>query len=530
MMLTGVALLATTSCSDPDDEITTVNMDRLLRPTGLELKIVDKTNIKATMDFVVLPSYVDYTVEVNDNPLSETKTWKPYRTGTLDFTAETKRDHRAVTANINGLTYFKDYRVTFKSRDADGKVSNPSSAIATTDGVFKDNDDDDRTNTSITVKWANDVTASKVRTMKLNGTSEELVSEDALTDPAAAKFTKDGLAADTEYIFYLFDGDNCMGRTTFTTFPNYVEYKAQDSFDLQGAIDNVDEGYAIMLSPDGDNNVFNLSASTISLTSSTKPVRIMARNTKPVVINKVKFTLDGTKGLTLENIKLVGDQGAGDVFQVQAGGITGEYKFINVRVEKYKNFFYDNKTAAATTCSLLQLKNCFFNDAISGGCLMDVRQLLTISKVELIQNTFANMNTTNFIRFDYKTKVTAENILIQNNSFYKIKVSNKGLTYVRSNAAGDKSFNCNIKSNVFETCKDVYYSQDQKTDGLSFSKNYYKDSDKLLEAFAAGQTAYDPSPLTYTGKSAFKDPENGDFTITNKTLVDAEAGNSEFEK
>jgi len=39
MMLTGLALLATASCSDPDDEITTTDLDRLLKPSELELKI-----------------------------------------------------------------------------------------------------------------------------------------------------------------------------------------------------------------------------------------------------------------------------------------------------------------------------------------------------------------------------------------------------------------------------------------------------------------------------------------------------------
>jgi len=529
MMLTGVALLATTSCSDPDDEITTVNMDRLLRPTGLELKIVDKTNIKATMDFVSLPSYVDYTVEVNDNPLSEAKNWKPYRTGTMDFTTETKRDHRTVTTNITGLTYFKDYRVTFSSRDTNGKVSNTSSAIATTEGVFKENDDDDRTNTSITVKWANDVAATKVRTMKMNGATEELVSEDAITDATAAKFTKDGLAADTEYIFYLFDGDNCLGRTTFITFPNYQEFKAQDGFDLQGAIDNVTDGYAIMLSPDGENNVFNLAASTITIN---KTVRIMARDTKPVIVNKVAFDLVGSTGLTIENIKCV-DAEKKNAFLKFSSPASGNYVISGVELEGYKNFAQDPGTTA-TELNLLEVKNCFMHNGISGRWMDFQKKMCWIHKINIVQSTFAEIcNGQDFLRYDYYAGKMPDLITLDHCSFYKVNATSKGIMYVRSNAADTKEFKAEIKNCVFESCKDaagVYFSEDAKTNGLSFSKNYYKDSDKLLEAYAAGQTAYDPSPLTYTGKSAFKDPDAGDFTITNKTLVDAGAGNSEFEK
>ncbi len=530
MMLTGVALLATTSCSDPDDEIKTVNMDRLLRPTELELKIVDKTSIKATMNFVSLPSYVDVTVEVNDNPLSETKNWKLYRKSTLDLTAEAKRDHRTLTQTITGLTYFKDYRVTFTSRETNGKVSNSSAAIATTEGVFKENDDDDRTNTSITVKWANDVTATKVKTMKYNGTDEEPFAEDALTDPAAAKFTKEGLAANTEYIFYLFDGDNCLGRTTFTTFPNYVEYKAQDAFDLQGAIDNVTDGYAIMLSPDGENNVFNLAASTITIK---KNVRIMARDTKPITINKVAFDLDGSTGLMIENIKCV-DSEKKNAFLKFTNPASGNYIVSGVEIEGYKNFAQD-PGSNATEVALLEVKNCYMHHGMSSARWMDFqKKKCWIHKINIVQSTFAEIcNASDFLRYDYYAGKMPDLITLDHCSFYKVNASSKGIMYVRSNAADTKEFKAEISNCVFESCKDasgVYFSEDGKTNGLSFSKNYYKDSDKLLEAFTAGQTAYDPSPLTYTGKSAFKDPDAGDFTITNKTLVDAEAGNSEFEK
>ena len=122
-------------------------------------------------------------------------------------------------------------------------------------------------------------------------------------------------------------------------------------------------------------------------------------------------------------------------------------------------------------------------------------------------------------------------IKIANNSFYKVNASSKGIVYVRSGAADTQEFKAEISKNVFESCKnDTYFSEDAKTNGLSFSKNYYKDSDKLLEPFSAGQTAYDPSPQSYIGKSAFKDPDNKDFTITNLTILNAGAGNTDFTK
>jgi hypothetical protein len=549
MMLTGLALLATASCSDPDDEITTTDLDRLLRPTELELKIFDKTNIKATMDFVNVPDYLDILIEVNDNPLSENKEYKEYRRVTLqprdflgsakDATLSAANTHATFIDSIRNLSYFKDYRVSFIARNSDGKVSNPSTEVATTDGIFKESSDDDRTNTSLTVKWPSEVFVTKVKTMKMNAGTEELVAEDLIEDATKGKFTKTGLDPDTEYIFYIYNGEDCQGRTTITTFPNYTElFAGAKSSEVKDAIDNLPDGYALMLSPSEESNVFIFKNAEEAQTSFTytldngRSLRIFARNTKPVEVQQMMFKLDNSAGLTLENIKFVGQQGAGDFIQVQNGGITGEYKFINLEVEKYKNFFYDNKTVEAMTANLLQIKNCFFHDAISGGCVIDIRKMLTFAKVEIIQNTFANMTSvTNFFRCDYNsgnTKPSVENMLIENNSFYNVKVSNKGLTYIRSKSADNVDFKCDINNNIFEGCKDTYFSQDSKTNGLAFSDNYYKNSDALTTAFSIGQTAYDPSPNSYTGTSAFKNPDKNDFTVKNTTLVNAGVGNSEF--
>ena len=532
MMLTGVALLATTSCSDPDDEITTNNLDRLLRPTDLQMKIYDKTNIKATMDLVSAPDYIDVVVEENENPLAETKVFKPYKTMTINVKEQTtKKDHITLTYNITGLSYFKDYRVSFTARGADGKISTPSTDIVTTDGIFKENNDNDRTNNSITVKWPAEITVTKLKTMKLNGTTEELVGEDVIEDASTGKFTKSGLNANEEYIFYIYNGDNCQGRTTFVTFPNYVEYFAQDGFDLNAAIANAPADYAIMLSPaeDGSTNVFNLATSETTID---KTVRIMARNTKPVVVNKAAFVLNGSTGLTLENVKFADSDKKLALLKFTKPA-SGDYKVYNVELVGYKNFAQD-PGENETELNLLEVKNCFMHDGITGRWMDFQKKKCWIHKINIHQSTFANIASgQDFLRYDYYAQHMPDLIALDHCSFYKVNATSKGIMYVRSNAADTQEFKAEISNNIFEACKDaagVYFSEDAKSNGLSFSKNYYKDSDKLLEPYAAGQTAYDPSPLTYTGKTAFKDPENGDFTITNKTLVNAEAGNSEFVK
>lgn len=536
-MLIGVALITTASCSDPDDEITTTTFDRLLKPSDLELKIYDKTNIKAKMDFVNVPDYLDILIEVNDNPLSEEKNYKEFRSMTLqprdylgstvDATLSDPYMHATFIDSIRNLSYFKDYRVSFVARNADGKVSKESTDVATTDGVFKESSDDDRTNTSLTVKWPSDIAVTKIRTMKMNGDTEELVSEDAIEDATKGKFTKTGLDPNTEYVFYIYNGEDCQGRTSITTFPNYVEYLAQDGFDLQNAINNVTDGYAIMLSPDGDNNVFNLAASNITINNT---VHIMARNTKPVTVNNVAFDLVGSTGLTIENIKCI-DSEKKRVFLKFTNPTSGNYIISNVEIEGYKNFAQD-PGSNATEVALLEVKNCFMHNGISGRWMDFQKKMCWIHKINIIQSTFAEIcSKQDFIRYDYYADKMPDLITLDHCSFYKVNAASKGIMYVRSRDANTKDFSAEIKNCVFESCKDaegVYFSEAEQTNGLSFTKNYYKDSDKLLEAFKIGQVAYDPSPSTYTGTTAFKNPSKNDFTISNSTLVNAEVGNTDF--
>lgn len=546
LMLTGVALIVTTSCSDPDDEIKTANLSRLLRPAGLELKIEDKTTIKATMDFVTKPDYVDVTIEVNDNPLAVDKTFKPLKSYTITSPADAKNDHVTMSTTITGLTYFKDYRVSFTARDKSGKVSNPSTAIATTDGIFKESDDDDRTNNSLTVKWPSEIIANKIKVAKFNGTTEETVSEESV-DPSAAKYTKTGLNPDTEYIFYVYNDDDCLGRYTFTTFPNYTELFAGDEVDIAGAIDNLDEGDAIMLSPstEGISEFTYANEKTITLT---KSARIIGRNTKPVTVKNLKFKLDGCTGLTIEN---VGFNGSGNFVEIVKGKTaSGDYIFHGLEITGFERFMYYNNatasTALASNLNLIEVKNCYFHKGLSTG-LFDLRNLgikddpdkshrFLVNKITVEQNTFSETsNGKNFIRLDF----CVNKMTFANNSIYAVKsTESKGMFYIRSYEKDVKDYDCAITSNIFEACgAGVFYANNSQINALSFNskkKNYYKNCDDLMQKAAEGML-YDTEGTTYTGKSAFKDPNNSDeaqkdFTIVNSTLKNAGVGNTEFVK
>ena len=539
LMLTGVALLATTSCSDPDDEITTANFDRLLRPAELQLKIYDKTNIKATMDFVTVPDYVDVLIEVNDDPLAENKNFKTYKTLTINAKElTTSANHVTLTYNIQNLTYFKDYRVTFTSRDASGKKSLGSTSVATTEGIFKTGNDSNRDKDMLEMKWL-EVNTSKLNIKKIVNGKEEDVETITLDETAKSshKYKKNGLDPNTEYAFYIYDDNSCLGRTTWKTFPDYTEIKAGD--DVYDAITNLAEGKALLLSPaDDGTKIFTTSKDVIL----DKKLHMFARDTENIEVQKLAFVLKGCSGLTLENIKCTHTSEKTFIKFTEA---SGDYTLNNVEVTgKYNQLFVNPSDCLEGTVSSVTIKNCFIHDmGKSGKDFFDFaqksdnsRKSIVISNMNIEQTTFANIICRDFARFDYYTQQNTSTLpksIVKNCSFYKVEAPNKGLFYIRSANTDSKNFDCTISKCVFESVTNssgVFYSKAAESNGFSFSGNYYKDSDDLQRQATEGTTPYDKDEKAYSGKSAFKDPANFDFTIQNEGVKNAEAGNTEFVK
>ena len=58
----GAVLFAASGCSDPEDELTSVEYDRLFRPTSVEAKIQNKTNVR--LGWECLSEAKSYTIQL----------------------------------------------------------------------------------------------------------------------------------------------------------------------------------------------------------------------------------------------------------------------------------------------------------------------------------------------------------------------------------------------------------------------------------------------------------------------------------
>lgn len=507
----GAVLFTAASCSDPDDELTSVEYDRLFKPTAVEAKVQNKTNVRLSWE--CLSKADTYTIQL----FADDSNMQFEGTPTLEYTNIVESPY-----TISGLAGETTYSIRIKAVGST-KESHWAETSVTTDAeqIFSDVTDDDITAKSVTLKWT---PGAEVTAIAISGGKEETYTLSA-EEKQNGTATITGLTYETKYTFTILNGSKARGKVTVTTMPNYTP--AYPGADLQELIDATEEGGTVMLLPakDGSTNEFVYTgddgATTTKELTINKNISIKCLGTKPVKA-RVKFVLDGATGFTTENINYIGV--AADAL-IKTTNCSGVITVNNIEASGYGNLMVDPGENACTVDEF-NITNSYFHDMCSGKRFIDSqKKKCAVLKFNMNHCTVANSCTgSDFIRFDYNAKQKI-NINFENNTLYKIEATSKGLFYVRSNKAGDKFFTANIKNNVFaEMSQKVFFSQDAKTDNLQFSNNCYYNAGTLQANVDGGAgKVFDTTGLTLD--PGFKDAANGDFTITNETLIDKNIGN-----
>lgn len=507
----GAVLFTAASCSDPDDELTSVEYDRLFKPTAVEAKVQNKTNVRLSWE--CLSKADTYTIQL----FADDTNMQFAGTPTLEYTNITESPY-----TISGLSGETTYSIRIKAVGAT-KESHWAETSVTTDAeqIFNNVTDDDITAKSVTLKWT---PGAEVTAIAISGGKEETYTLSA-EEKQNGTATITGLTYETKYTFTILNGSKARGKVTVTTMPNYTP--AYPGADLQELIDATEEGGTVMLLPakDGSTNEFVYTGDDGAATTKelviNKNISIKCLGTKPVKA-RIKFVLDGATGFTTENINYTGV--AADAL-IKTTNCSGIITVNNIEASGYGNLMVDPGENACTVDEF-NITNSYFHDMCSGKRFIDSqKKKCAILKFNMNHCTVANSCTgSDFIRFDYnaKQKIT---INFENNTLYQVEATSKGLFYVRSNKAGDKFFTANIKNNVFaEMSQKVFFSQDTKTDNLIFSNNCYYNAGTLQANVDGGAgKVFDTTGLTLD--PGFKNAANGDFTITNETLLDKNIGN-----
>lgn len=507
----GAVLFTAASCSDPDEELTSVEYDRLFKPTAVEAKVQNKTNVRLSWE--CLSKADTYTIQL----FADDTNMQFAGTPTLEYANITESPY-----TISGLSGETTYSIRIKAVGST-KESHWAETSVTTDAeqIFSEVTDDDITAKSVTLKWT---PGAEVTAIAISGGKEETYTLSA-EEKQNGTATITGLTYETKYTFTILNGSKARGKVTVTTMPNYTP--AYPGADLQELIDATEEGGTVMLLPakDGSTNEFVYTGDDGAATTKelviNKNISIKCLGTKPVKA-RIKFVLDGATGFTTENINYMG--ATADAL-IKTTNCSGVITVNNIEASGYGNLMVDPGENACTVDEF-NITNSYFHDMCSGKRFIDSqKKKCAILKFNMNHCTVANSCTgSDFIRFDYNANQKI-NINFENNTLYKIEATSKGLFYIRSNKAGDMFFTANIKNNVFaEMSQKVFFSQDAKTDNLQFSNNCYYNAGTLQANVDGGAgKVFDTTGLTLD--PGFKNAANGDFIITNETLIDKNIGN-----
>ncbi len=489
-------------CSDRDEEITSIDYDRLFSPTELTARIVNKTGVRLTW---------------NENKQAESYNIEVFANGDLNFEGTPILSLSEITEIpyiIEGLEGETNYSIRVQCVSASIASSKWTNVAIKTEAeqIFSPIASDDLKATEVTLRWPGGQIATEINITP--GNIKHTVTANEIAEGAA---TITGLTGETKYTAVMRNGSKTRGTIEFTTL-----------IDLGGAtaINEGDDLVAILdAASDGDSYVIMSGEFDLGEYTLTKSVSLAGYKStdKPVIYGR--FKCGATVGsLSLKTLILDGkDQTIDNIFEVVAGCNINSITVTNCEIRDYKKALIYNNTGSTILGDIL-ISDCIVTDIKGdGGDGIDIRtgslKSLTIEK-----STF-NLSFRSFLRLQISS-----NVIVQNCTFYKISTDdnkdNSGL--FRSSGGGT----LNVSKCLFvETGKDNptnasvgnWCKSGNMKATATYSKNFYY---RCYNLWVGQYTS--PSSCDATEKDPqFKDVANGDFTVQN---IDVTAGDPRWLK
>ncbi|WP_113634901.1 DUF4957 domain-containing protein [Nubsella zeaxanthinifaciens] len=495
-----LALIA--GCKESElEEITTLKTDRAFSATGLSAVVVNKVNVRLTWNKV--SNAASYVIEVYDNA---NLTGTPFKT-----VSGVRADQIPYT--VTGLAGNVQHSVRIKSISADGAAD--SKWVSTT---FKTDPEQilnpvnlgDITSNSTKVTWPAGETVTR-----LVFTPGNIAYTLTATDIANGSATVTGLTPETLYTVAIFNNTVQRGAVNFTTGVDVSTFtQVTNDLELANALAGTGP-VKIALYPGTYTLLADITAN--------KNITIVGTNAgnKPI-INRAVFKLENNASLTLNNVKLDGNQATNTnqliIYNAASAGTYGAVSILNCEMYNYaKGLMYINVAALVESVTI---ENNIFRDInVSGASFVDMRAGFA-KTFTMKNNTLYNFTTTDaqrdLFRIDATTNFstqTGNKFTIVNNTFNNV-MNYTGTRYLYNRLTTlSNYFNKNIVAN-----SQAYYTNQSATALTELLNNNYFNAANFYEstttsakndAAANGYTKLDPG---FTNAAA------GNFTISNVDL------------
>ncbi len=508
-IMLGLAFGALASCSEPGDEITSIDYSRNFSPTSFEAKVRNRTNVELTWNLA--EGVTNYNIEVFEND-SLTFAGSPVRTYSI-----TPDQVPYTIEYLNGETKYS-FRVQALTEGNSNVTSKWSGAYAKTEAeqIFKAVSEDDIQPTAVTLRWP---AGQKAATITLN--PGNIVYNVTEADIAAGAATVTGLTPETEYTAVLASASgSTRGTAKFTTAVSLEENDilVKAGSDIVAAINNAPEGYRLIVEP-GEYGIAAEGAEFGGSVAITKPLIIkgLRKNEHPVIKGRLKVEAN----LTVDQITFDGKgTDGGQAFDFSADGEIAQFAVTNCEVMNYtKGFYYVNK---AVKISNITIDGCIISNVVcDGGDMFDCRAG-AIEKLTISNNTIYNCCAErDLVRYDDKSsnfEGVAPVIVIDHNTIVgACNNASKRILYVRFKG-NSITFTNNIVTNSVGN-----FSNQKNTAEPTFDNNVYFNADGFVTAGANANALFVDSKGTILDPQ-FADAANGNFKVGNDNVKDTKAG------
>jgi len=509
-------LLFVASCDDVDPAIEEIQLDRVFIPLELDVKISNQ--VTAILSWSVVENVDHYVIEFSEDSLAfsniiNTVTVLPAEVPySITLAGATQYSVRVKGVSVNeGQADSNWAAIAFKTKEENIFSTLPEEAVEAT---------------SVTLSWP---AGSEVTHFMI--TPGDIQRDITEVEKAAGEAIITGLTGETAYVVTLFNDDKHRGQVEFTTTVDIGDATAvYPEDDLSAMIAAAEEGDVLALFP-GEYLTYQ---GEVSINKSIS-IKGLKPADKPLV--HVKFILeDGAQEVVVSDLEMNGsylnsltglEEMLDNAFQYASSDAAyGSLNIEGCRIHDFNKSFISGGSVAFSATSIL-VNDCIVSDILNdGGDFMDFRASY-IANLTVQNSTFNNCatdTTRDFVRMDGSSKgntyddgVNLPVVDINHCTFYNVmnsSSSTKRFFYVRWTQHTLIS-----SGNLFADMGNSVYSNQSLTLQPDCSGNNYFNADNYYVADADGKNLIDNSSDYTTLNPGFSDVANGDFTISESTLI-----------
>lgn len=497
-VLAAVFLLTLTSCDDDiEPAIEEIDFDRVFMPLELSAQIRNMVNVELTWDH--RGDAESYVVEISQDGFNST----------VVSASNIKPEDLPFTATLEGETA---YSARVKGVSA-GKSDSKWAVIefeTDPENIFETVNPEEIGSTNVTLRWPAE--SEVTHFMIVPGDVQRPIADGEKT---AGEATITALMSGTEYTITLFNDAKRRGQVVFTTLVASGTIVSPED-NLADIIAAAEPGDTLALES-GDYTVYT---GSITLNKSITIQGIYPHD-KPVI--HVQFLLeDGVEKVELKDLEIVGDNELNNV--VQYGTADVAYGALTISGCVIRDFTRSlvSATGVASTVEAVVIDNCVVTDVMTdGGDFIDFRSA-HVGSLSITNSTFDNSSPgRDFIRLDDSSGTfpgRTSKVLIEYSTFYGVSDSDsRRILYVRFVDNTLEVNNC-----IFAETEGYYTNQSKSAQPDCSDNNYFNAPGFTTAAYVSG-AKIDQGDYT-TLDPGFADPDNGDFTLSNQTLIDKQVG------